>query len=146
MRVLVATDAWRPQVNGVVRTYERLSVEVSRLCKAHGVSPFQYNVLRILRGAGPEGLPSLSIADRMVNRVPDITRLIDRLETMGYVRRTRSNEDRRVVRVCLTREGLRLLETMDEPLVGLHHGQLGHMSRQQLETLHELLDLARQGE
>jgi DNA-binding MarR family transcriptional regulator len=128
----------------LVRTAEFLSVGLTHLCKRFGISPFQLNILRILRGAGPRGLASLSIADRMVNRIPDVTRVIDRLLAQGLVARQRSTDDGRVVLVRLTEKGLQLLADMDEPLRNLHVEQLRHMSREELEALDDLLRVARE--
>jgi DNA-binding MarR family transcriptional regulator len=129
----------------LVITYELLSSDLTRLCKNFGISPFQLNVLRILRGAGPAGLPCLAIADRMLNREPDITRLIDRLEATALVERAKTPDDRRVVLVRLTGNGLRLLAAMDKPLVAMHKSQLCHMPVPELLELQRLLTLAREG-
>ncbi len=90
--------------------------------KRYGVTHQQFNVLRILRGAGHEGLPSLEVANRMVQRVPDITRILSRLEKAGMLTRERSDGDRRVVRVRMTKKAGNLLESMEIPL--LEHGRL----------------------
>lgn len=127
----------------LVRTNHQLEGDVSRFLKAHGVSAPQYNVLRILRGAGEEGLPSLAVADRMVARVPDITRLLDRMAAKGWVRRERSKADGRVVIARVTPKALRLLARLDEPLLAFHRQQLGHLSRQDLAKLSALLEKAR---
>jgi DNA-binding MarR family transcriptional regulator len=127
----------------VLRTGEALLEPEAALLKTVELSFAQYNVLRILRGAGPGGLPCGEIAARMVNRDPDITRLMDRLEARGLVRRTRDAEDRRVVVGEITREGLTLIKGLDRPVTRMHQDQLAHMSRGQLETLAGLLELAR---
>ena len=103
----------------------------------------QYNVLRILRGAGAEGLPTGGIAERMVNRDPDITRLLDRLEARGLVRRARDGRDRRVVVAGITAAGLAVLRPLDGPVTRVHRDQLAHMTRKELETLIGLLEKAR---
>ncbi len=126
------------------RTCDRLHGTIRQLLKAQGISEPQYNALRILRGAGPDGLPSLAVADRMVTRVPDITRLLDRLERAGLAKRDRSANDRRVVRARVTRKGLSLLKRLDEPLVKSHKQLLGHMSRKELAELNRLLVKARE--
>ena len=126
------------------RTSDLLQLDFTRLFREHGLSPQQYNVLRILRGVGAEGLPCLEIAARMIGTVPDITRLIDRLEKAGYIERTRSDEDRRVVQVQITAVGLKLLARLDKPVVELHQQQLGHLNRKELSQLNELLLKARQ--
>jgi DNA-binding MarR family transcriptional regulator len=128
----------------LLRTHSELYAEFHQLFKDAGISEPKYNVLRILRGAGPEGLPSLEIADRMITRLPDITRLVDRLEAEQLVRRERSSEDRRVVRVKATQKGLDALAALDRPVSELHKAQLGHLSRAELEELSRLLEKARE--
>lgn len=103
----------------------------------------QYNVLRILRGAGPEGLPTGGIAERMVSRDPDLTRLLDRLERRGLVRRSRDSADRRVIIATITQAGIKLISGLDRKVSGVHRNQLSHMSPTQLKELGELLVLAR---
>lgn len=125
------------------RSAEHLSGDFDHLFKRHGLSTAQHNVLRILRGHA-KPVPSLSIAGQMVARVPDITRLVDRLEAAALVERTRCNEDRRVVYVGITRKGLDLLASLDQPVLDLHRAQLGHMSRKELAELNRLLEKARQ--
>lgn len=111
--------------------------------KPHGITPTQYNVLRILRGAGNEGLCRHEVRDRLVSQVPDVTRLLDRLEDAGLIERSRSEEDRRLVSTRITAAGLALLRELDGPVVAMHRRQLGHMSPQQLRTLIDLLGIAR---
>jgi DNA-binding MarR family transcriptional regulator len=127
----------------LVRTGDLLQLDFTRLFREHGLSPPQYNVLRILRGAGGAGLPSLEIASRMIGSVPDITRLIDRLEKSALVERARSADDRRVVLVRTTPAGLKLLGRLDKPVLDLHQQQLGHLSRTELSQLNRLLLKAR---
>jgi DNA-binding MarR family transcriptional regulator len=110
--------------------------------KTHHLSANQYNVLRILRGS-PEGLPCGEIASRMITRDPDVTRLVDRLEKRNLISRCRETEDRRMVMVRITTEGLRLLGRLDEPVEKAHRKQLGHMGRERLRSLTELLHAAR---
>jgi len=121
------------------RAHEVLYTGLSELCRHFELSPFQYNVLRILRGAGPEGLPSRVIGEKMLHRVPDVTRLIDRLERAGLVERRRCSEDRRVVRVRLVERSLKLLATMDQPLRALHERQFSHLADFELDTLNNML-------
>jgi len=128
------------------RTQEVLRAPLEGLMKERGLSASSYNVLRILRGAADEGLPCREIGDRMVTRVPDVTRLLDRLEAADLVQRRRCTEDRRVVRTHITAEGLSLLSSLDEPLRTLQHQLLGHMSPQDLNTLSRLLEIARHRE
>jgi DNA-binding MarR family transcriptional regulator len=127
----------------LARTNDTFELAFVRLFRSHKVSPPQYNILRILRGAGGEGLPCLEIAGRMVTCVPDITRLIDRLERAGLVARTRSETDRRVVNVSILAKGLELLGALDEPVLQLHKRLIGHLSRDELAELNRLLVKAR---
>ena len=125
------------------RTTDILSRRVSEVLKAQELSPNQYNVLRILRGS-PEGLPSGEIGNRMITRDPDITRLLDRLEKRGLIRRSREARDRRLVMAGITSEGLDLLRRLDEPVREAHRRQLGHLGRERLGALKELLQVARE--
>jgi len=99
------------------RTTDMLQRMFSQLVEPHGISLQQYNVLRILRGAGTEGIPTLEIADRMVEKTPGITRLLDKLEAKQFVRRERCPDDRRQVLCWITERGLRLLSELDKPAV-----------------------------
>jgi MarR family transcriptional regulator, 2-MHQ and catechol-resistance regulon repressor len=126
------------------RTWAVLGHKMAELFRPYGVTPTQYNVLRILRGAGEPGLCRHEVRDRLVAQVPDVTRLLDRLEELGLVERERSAEDRRLVHARITDEGLRLLAELDEPIVEFHRQQLGHLSEDQLRTLIDLLAAARQ--
>ena len=126
------------------RTTTLLEADFVHLFKRCGLSEPQYNVLRILRGAGAAGLPSTEIASRMITRVPDITRLVDRLETAKLVERCRTPDDRRVVIVKVTHKGLEALAGLDEPIRKLHQEQLGHLTRTELGELNRLLVKARQ--
>ena len=127
----------------LVRTYGVLEADFVRLFKQHGISEPKYNVLRILRGAGGDGLPSLEIASRMITRVPDVTRIVDRLETQGLVKRERTTADLRVVLVSLTKKGLDLLAKLDEPTRQIHCQQLQHLNKTELSELSRLLEKAR---
>lgn len=127
----------------LLRTHDRLHGDLKRFLKQHGISQPQYNVLRILRGAGDQGLPCLAVADRMVTRVPDVTRLVERLADAGLVCRDRSKADGRVVLTRLTPKGKRLLARLDDPVAAFHREQLGHMTRKELATLSRLLEKAR---
>ncbi len=136
----------------LARTYAQLTGPSEGLFKRHGISPAKYNILRILRGAvstgecDKHGLPSLEIAQRMITRVPDITRLVDGLEEASLVHRLRCKLDRRIVYVGITRKGLELLERLDKPLNELVLGLLGHMDDQELADLSRLLVKARKAE
>src|SRR5947209_16625049 len=100
----------------VVRTSTAMSDAVDELLRPHGVGSTQYNVLRILRGAGPAGLCRNELRDRMLTRMPDVTRLLDRMEDAGLVARARDNEDRRMVSTRITEAGLKLLDKLDVPV------------------------------
>ncbi|MBL0927377.1 MAG: MarR family transcriptional regulator [Phycisphaerales bacterium] len=128
----------------VMRTASLLGGAFEALFKSQGLSESTYNVLRILRGEG-EKMPCLAVAERLIARVPDITRLIDRLEKQGLVARARCEEDRRVVHISITRKGLGVLAKLDGPVLALHRAQLGHLSRGELRSLSELLVRARAG-
>lgn len=125
------------------RTYDRLRIEEDRLFGRFDLTPQQYNTLRILRGEQPGGLPTLALAERLVSRAPDITRLLDKLVQRGLVARMRTDDDRRTVRVQIAEAGLALLGELDEPVRQCHARQLGHLSRDALRQLITLLDQAR---
>ena len=125
------------------RTAEALGRNLSETLKAYGVTGTQYNVLRILRGAEPDGLPCSEIAASMVTRDPDVTRLLDRLDKQGLVTRERSAEDRRVVTTRITDKGMELLASLDRPISETHQRQLAHMDDGQLQLLIDALQLAR---
>jgi DNA-binding MarR family transcriptional regulator len=116
---------------------------ITEVLKPFGLSPAQYNVLRILRGSGAKGLPSGEIGERMVNRDPDVTRLLDRLEARGLVSRSRSERDRRVVTVRATGAALQLLRQTEEPLHRLIQGLFPSFSDQKLSSLISLLEESR---
>jgi MarR family transcriptional regulator, 2-MHQ and catechol-resistance regulon repressor len=124
------------------RTHDRFQIRIARFFRQHGLTSSQYNVLRILRGEG-NPLPCLEIADRLITPVPAITGLIDRLEAMGLITRDRSTDDRRVVFVTLSPNGLKQVNQIDAPLAALHQKLIGHLSRAELSELCRLLDKAR---
>ena len=123
----------------LLKTSDSVASEADQLIKANGLTSAQYNVLRILRGAGPEGLPCNTIAERMISRDPDMTRLLDRMEKRALISRERQKEDRRVVKARISDEGLKLLKKMDAPIRELHKSQFAHMTSARLKTLMELL-------
>jgi DNA-binding MarR family transcriptional regulator len=125
------------------KTADDLMAEFANLIKPHDLSPQQYNVLRILRAAGETGLASGKITERMLTREPDMTRLLDRLEKRSLIRRDRNAPDRRVVQAAITAAGRKLLETLDESILDLHHRQLRHLDRDKLKALSDLLESAR---
>lgn len=126
------------------RTADLLSRAPAQLLKGEDLSPTQYNVLRILRGA-PSGLPCGEIAGRMITRDPDITRLLDRLAKRGLIARRRETKDRRVVLTRITAEGLDLLVRLDAPVQKMHREQMGYLGRNRMKTLIELLEAIRSG-
>ncbi len=126
----------------LLRTTDMLSRGLIHVLKAEDLSATQYNVLRILRGA-PEGLPCGEIANRMITRDPDVTRLLDRLEKRNLISRSREIKDRRTVMARITPAGLKLLARLDKPVQAGHRKQLGHLGARQLKTLSELLQAAR---
>lgn len=127
----------------LARSYEFLHQELSELFRQHGLSSTQYNMLRILRGAGPEGLSCTEAARRMISHDPDITRLFDRLEARDLIERSRTPADRRVVKATISASGLELLARIDQPLIELHEGQMRNLSPDQVEQLIALLELLR---
>jgi DNA-binding MarR family transcriptional regulator len=126
----------------LLRTTDMLSRGLDHILKAADLSPTLYNVLRILRGA-PAGLPCGEIANRMITRDPDVTRLLDRLEKRALISRSREIKDRRTVVARITTTGLKLLSRLDKPVQSGHRRQLGHLGPRQLKALAELLQLAR---
>jgi DNA-binding MarR family transcriptional regulator len=130
-------------VLNVLHTADVLLQRVTAVLKPFKLSHSQYNVLRILRGAGPEGLACREIGERMITRDPDITRLLDRLEARGLLTRTRDQKDRRVITARITSEGRRLLEALDQPIAEIDRQPLQHLGEQRLRTLIQLLELAR---
>ena len=127
----------------LLRTSAALGSGLAELLRPHDLTQPQYNVLRILRGAGPDGLASGEVGGRMVSREPDVTRLLDRMEVRGLVARQRGPADRRIVTVRLTSEGHRLVDALDAPVEAMHARQFGHLSREELTALNELLERAR---
>jgi DNA-binding MarR family transcriptional regulator len=127
----------------VQRTASELNQGVAELLKPQGLTSPQYNVLRILRGAGDAGLACREIADRLVARDPDVTRLLDRMENQGLIVRARVRADRRVVTTRITAKGRELVTKLDKPVADLHLRQLGHLGQAKLQTLLALLDEAR---
>jgi len=119
---------------------DALGLQAEQLVKANGLTGAQYNVLRILRGAEPEGLGCSSIGERMISHDPDMTRLLDRMEKRFLITRQRQKDDRRVVKTRITPEGLTLLKRLDQPIRELHKRQFRHMAAGQLKALIETLD------
>lgn len=128
----------------IERTAAVLGHAFAEALKPYGITPTQYNALRILRGAGTNGLCRNEVRDRLIAQVPDVTRLLDRLEEMKLIDRERSTEDRRLVTTRITSQGLSMLRGLDAPIAEVHKQHLGHMTAKQLKTLNELLTLARE--
>lgn len=129
---------------GLWRTYDRLRAYEDELFKRFELTPQQYNVLRLLRAAAPDPVPTLTLADRLVSRAPDITRMLDKLEQAALVARVRPPENRRQVLVSITEPGTRLLDEIAGPLRECHAKQLGHLPKADLKQLAALLRAARQ--
>jgi DNA-binding MarR family transcriptional regulator len=121
------------------RTWAMLDHALSEALKPYNITPTQYNVLRILRGAGSEGLCRHEVMSRMIAAVPDATRLLDRLEALGLIRRERSTSDRRYVTTQITDEGLALVNTLDDPIEQIHRQQFRGFGEARLRQLIELL-------
>ena len=127
----------------IQRTAEVLWSGVNETFKQVDLTPTQYNVLRILRGAGGQGVSCSEVSERLVTKDSDITRFLDRLETRGLISRERETRDRRVIITRITDEGLRLLAGLDKPIAECHRRQLGHLGEKRLATLSKLLEDAR---
>jgi DNA-binding MarR family transcriptional regulator len=127
----------------LVRTTALLTDQFERTLKTAGVTFAQYNVLRILRGAEPEGLCRNEIRDRMLTRMPDMTRLLDRMEEAGLVSRSRDDDDRRMVRTHVTLDGRRLLDDVADQVADEHRGRLGCLGAERLQVLVEILSEVR---
>ena len=127
----------------LLRTADVLQSQVEDKLKEFGLTGTQYNALRILRGAGKEGLPCSEIGGRMITRDPDITRLLNRLEQRGLTSRVHGKRDRRVIYGKITAAGLKLLAEIDEPLDTFGRGLLRHVGQQKLKELIDILELLR---
>jgi DNA-binding MarR family transcriptional regulator len=128
----------------LMRAADALSRGAEALLKPYSLSGTQYNILRILRGAGESGLACREVGCRLITRDPDITRLLDRMESRGLIARARETQDRRVVKTRITAEGLRLLAELDQPVHDLHRRQWRQFPAKQLRQLSNLLDRARE--
>ncbi|HLL90314.1 MAG TPA: MarR family transcriptional regulator [Tepidisphaeraceae bacterium] len=125
------------------KTADALAADMADVLRPSGLSPTQYNVLRILRGVGSYGLPLGEIGQRMITRDPDLTRLVDRLEKRKLVARNRCDKDRRRVYGRITDDGLTLLASLDAVVLDAHRRQLGHLGPERLQQLIALLEDAR---
>ena len=128
---------------GLLRTADAVKRSLAQVIEPHGITPQQYNVLRILRGAGPDGLPTLSIGERMIEQTPGVTRLVDRLERKGLVARTPCPKDRRRVFCRITQKGLDLLKELDEPVNRWDAQAVAVLPPSELDSLINLLDRVR---
>jgi MarR family transcriptional regulator, organic hydroperoxide resistance regulator len=129
----------------LLRTADALESSAEAKLKEFGLTGTQYNALRILRGAGAEGLPCSEIGERMITRDPDVTRLLDRLQKRGLVERSRGKQDKRVIYGKITPQGLKLLREMDAPVQKHGTEMLKHIAPQKLKQLIELLEQVRNG-
>lgn len=125
------------------RTYDRLKAIEEEFFTQWNITAQQYNLLRLLRNTHPKPIPTLSVFNRLVSRAPDVTRMLDRLEKLGLINRSRTDEDRRTVLIKLTPQAMDLLNQIDEPLRQCHERQLGHLSPTNLKALTALLQKAR---
>ena len=126
----------------LLRTNDLFNNRFGRLFREYGLTASQYNVLRILRGEG-KPMPCLEVADRMIQVVPAITGLVDRLEKQELVTRSRCDQDRRVIYIAITPKAVELLSKMDEPVRDLHCHLIGHLTKTELKELSRLLEKAR---
>ena len=127
----------------IARTAALVEHAGSEALKPFGLTITQYNVLRILRGAGSDGLCRNEVGERLVTQVPDVTRLLDRMEAAGLIVRERGAQDRRFVATRITEKGLKLLEKIDRELPAIHARQLGHVSQKRLRELISILEEVR---
>jgi DNA-binding MarR family transcriptional regulator len=124
----------------IARTYAVLEHAIAQVLKPHGVTPTQYNVLRILRGAGDVGLCRNEVGERLIRPVPDVTRLLDRMEEMGLITRRRDGADRRFVTTVITAQGLALLGELDVPILEFHRARLAHLTEAQMRAAIDMLE------
>jgi len=123
----------------ITRTAAVVEHAVAQALRPHGITPTQYNALRILRGAGQDGLCRQEVGERLVRRVPDVTRLLDRMEESGLIARRRGEDDRRFVATYITAKGLGLLATIDKRICHIHQQQIGHVDGRRLKVLIDVL-------
>lgn len=134
------TKAQYAVFRAIIQAAEELQRGFAELFKAHDLSLTQFNVLRILRGAGPEGATCSEVSDQLIQHDPDVTRLLDRLDRRGLIARARDTKDRRVVRTRITDAGLQLLTQLDDLVDAVHDSQLGHLSEARLAELAALVE------
>lgn len=123
----------------IVRTSALLEHSLAQGLKEHDITPTQYNVLSILRGAGADGLCRNEVGCRLITAMPDVTRLLDRMEEQGLIVRERGTVDRRMVRTRLTKKGLDLVGRLDATVMEMHEKQFRHMDKRSLRTLIQVL-------
>jgi DNA-binding MarR family transcriptional regulator len=128
----------------LMRTADAIARGIENVLKPARLSGTQYNVLRILRGAGEHGLCCREAAERMITRDPDITRLVDRLERRGLLTRSRDSHDRRVITIRITPAGQKILKDLDGPMEEFHRNCLSHVKKEDLRQLLGLLEAARE--
>ena len=138
------STAWEEALLNLLRTADRFSHAMQCIIRPWGVTATQYNVLRILRGAGPDGLTCSEIGSRMLTADPDITRLLRRLKALKLIRQHRDRGDRRVVRTVISEPGSRLLDEMDPAVRRAPELLLGHLSGEEIAELTRLLEKARE--
>jgi DNA-binding MarR family transcriptional regulator len=129
----------------ILRTATVLEHGSNEVLRPHGITLTQFNVLRILRGAGARGLCGREIAERLISRVPDVSRLLDRMEEMGLLGKARDSEDRRHVTARLTAKGRRVLEKATPELTAYGHARMERLSARTTEALIEGLAAVREG-
>lgn len=122
----------------ILKLREQLYAGLHELFKSFSITEPQYNVLRILNGVRPDGLPSLEIGRRMITRIPDITRLLDRLEKQNLIKRSRNELDRRIVTAQITSKGIKLIKNIETPLNQFHHDFWADFKKQELVDLIKL--------
>lgn len=127
----------------IVRTASILMDEAAQIFKPFGITGAQYNVLRILKGSEAGGLCRNEVRDRMITRMPDMTRMLDRMEEAGLVERVRDSEDRRQVATHITAAGKKMLKDLETTVAEHQKKTMGHMTEKELKTLTELLTKAR---
>lgn len=125
------------------KTYDMLRGIESECLADFGLSAQQYNVLRILKANHPEPVPTMELSRQMISKAPDITRMLDRLESRKWIKRFRPKGNRRVVEVSITTQGLELVDQMHEAIVQMHQRQVGHLKKREKEQLIEMLKMAR---
>lgn len=128
---------------GLLRTADAVKRSLAQVIEPHGITPQQYNVLRILRGAGPDGLPTLTIGERMIEQTPGVTRLVDRLERKALVARAPCPKDRRRVFCKITPKGLDLLKELDDPVNKWDNQAVAVLQPSDIDSLINLLDRVR---